>query len=52
MKKYTNAQDKWNDKGKDPKASDSNPRESHKYFEGDSGSKKKKKFEKTNVPIV
>ena len=36
----TNVQDKGNQKGKEPKASDLNPKESHKSSEGASGSKK------------
>ena len=42
----TNAQDKGRHKGKGPKASDSNPKENQKNYEGSLGSKKKKKFGK------
>ena len=46
----TNAQSKGNHKGKEPEVSDSNPKLNQKSFEGASGSKKKKKFEKTKCP--
>ena len=46
----TNAQAKGRHKAKEPKASDSKPKESQKYSEGALGSKKKKKFEKTKCP--
>ena len=46
----TNEQDKGRNKGKDSKSSDSKPKEIHNYFEGDSGSKRKKKFENTKYP--
>ena len=43
----TNEKYKGKHKGKDPKASNSKPKESQKSSERDLGSKKKKKFEKT-----
>ena len=46
----TNVQDEGMHKGKDTKASDSKPKESQKSSEGASGSKKKKKFQKTKCP--
>ena len=46
----TKAQAKGRNKGKEPKASNSKPKESHKSSEGASGSKKKKKFEKKMCP--
>ena len=55
----SNVQAKWehkgkepkaSDMGKEPKASDSKPKEIQNYFEGDSGSKRKKKFENTKYP--
>ena len=45
-----NVQDKGKHKGKEPKASDSKPKESQKSSEGDLGFKKKKKFDKTKCP--
>ena len=50
MSNSTNVKDKGKQKGKDPKASYSNPRENEKTFKGASGSKKKKKFEKIRFP--
>ena len=47
MSDSTNAQAKGKHKGNETKASDSNPKESQKYFKGASSSKKKKKFENT-----
>ena len=47
---FTNAQSKGRHKGKEPKASDSKPKESQKSSKGASGSKRKKKFEKTKCP--
>ena len=46
----TKAQVKVIPKGKDPKAYDSKPKENQKTSEGDSGSKKKKRFEKKMCP--
>ena len=40
-------QDRGKHKGNEPKSFDLNPKESQKSSEGASGSKKKKKFEKT-----
>ena len=50
MSNSTNAKAKGRHKGKEPKASDSKPKESQKSFEGASVSKRKKKFEKTDCP--
>ena len=50
MSDSTNAQAKGKHKGKEPKASDSKPKENQEYFEGASGSNKKKKFEKARCP--
>ena len=50
MKKSNNTQVRGNPKGKFPKATDSNPKENHRSFEGASGFKKKKKFEKNICP--
>ena len=44
MSDSTNVQDKGKHKGKEPKASDSNPKKNQNSFEGALGSKKKKKF--------
>ena len=46
----TKAQAKGKSKEKEPKANDSKPKENQKTFEGASGSKKKKKFEKNMCP--
>ena len=43
MSDSTNVQAKGKHKGKEPKASDSKPKESHNYFERALGSKKKEK---------
>ena len=40
MSDSTNVQAKWKHKGKEPKASDLNPKENQKYFIRASGSKK------------
>ena len=45
-----NAQERGKNKGKDPKSTDSKPKENHKSSERASGSKRKKKFEKTKCP--
>ena len=45
-----NAQDKGRHNGKEPKAFDSNYKESHNPSEGDLGSNKNKKFEKKKFP--
>ena len=50
MSNSSNAQATGKHKGKDPKAFDSKPKESHNYFEGALGSKKKKTFENTKCP--
>ena len=42
-----NAQERGKQKGKETKNIDSNPKDNYQYFSGASGSKKKKKFEKT-----
>ena len=42
-----NAKAKGKQKGKETKNIDSKPKENQKYYDGASGSKKKKKFEKT-----
>ena len=47
MTNFINAQAKGRHKGKDPKSSNLNPKESQDPSEGSLGSKKKKKFEKT-----
>ena len=41
-----NVQTRWNKKWKETKTIDSKKKENNKYSNGDSGSKKKKKFEK------
>ena len=46
----TKEQDKGRPKGKEPKAYDLNPNENQNTSEGDSGSKKKKFFEKKMCP--
>ena len=46
----TKVQDKGTPKGKDLKASNSNPKENHKTSEGASGSKKKNKIDKKICP--
>ena len=48
----TKVQAKGRHKGKDPKASDSKPKESQNDYKGASGAKKKKIFERKCVPIV
>ena len=50
MTDSTNAQDKGRHKGKEPKVSDSKPKESQKSSEGALRSKNEKKFEKTKCP--
>ena len=45
-----NVQARGKHKGKDPKASDSKPKENQRSSDGASGSKRKKKFEKTKCP--
>ena len=50
MSYSTNMQAKGKHEGKDPKSSDSKPKDNQTSFEGASGSKKKKKFEKTRCP--
>ena len=45
-----NAQERGKQKGKEPKATDLKPKENQRYSDGVSGSKKKKKFEKTKCP--
>ena len=45
-----NVQYKGKHKGKEPKATDSKPKDNQRSSEGASGSKKKKKFEKTRCP--
>ena len=46
----TKAQDKGRNNGNEPKASDSNPKEGPKTFEGALGSKNNKNFEKKMCP--
>ena len=50
MADSTKAQDKGRHKGKEPKASDSKPKENQKTSKGASGSKKRKIFEKKMCP--
>ena len=50
MKDSNNAQARGKHKGKDPKATDSKPKENHRSSKGALVSKKKKKFEKTRCP--
>ena len=46
----TNVESKGKHKGKEPKASDSKPKESHRYFEGALGFERKKKLKKIRCP--
>ena len=51
MSNSNNVYTRGKHKGKDPKSTDSNPKEINKSSEGASGSKKKKKFKKTECPF-